>query len=366
MDTPLHDTLSAHRPMLLRWFTRLSGDPQVAEDLTQETLVEAWTHRDRLTDTTGARHWLNAIGANVYKRWRRRRGIEARRLADLDEDVTADTAEFDLDRDELARLLDSALELLSPENRALLTARYLDNVPSAELARRLGVSESAAAVRLHRGRLMLRKLVNAEMNGHHWQSTSLWCMTCGQAHYEGRLDPITGDFFLYCPRCGLPTDLRDWDHQETGQAPIIRGMKSIKPALYHLMAWNYREFQPALVSGIMRCSRCGRPAPLHRRHLEQIERLRPDLPGAHMLCPHCGHINASALSGIGLSSPEGIGFVKTNPRIHQLPIRQVEHQGREALVLSWQSLPDPKAELAVIFAQDTYEILSIDSDGSRG
>ncbi len=362
MDTQLQDALSTHRPFLVRWFTKLSGDAQSAEDLTQETMVEAWTHRDRLTDPTGATHWLNAIGANVYKRWCRRRGLEAQRFAELDDELTADSAEIDLDRDELARLLDSALKLLPPESRALLTARYLENIPSSELARRFGVSESAAAVRLHRGKLLLRRLVDTEMKGTGWQPTTIWCMNCGQAHYEGRFDSATGEFVLHCPRCGLPTELPDWDHQESGDAAIIRGMKSMKPAMYRLMAWNHQQFRPALASGQATCTGCGKVIPLQRQHMEPIARLFPELLGVHTQCPYCGHLNASALSGIGLSSPQGIRFYKANPRIHQLPIRPVDHESRASVVLAWRSVLNPRAELSVIFAQDTYEVLSIHGD----
>ena len=365
MDHPLQIALSEHRPALVRWFTHLSGDPQSAEDMAQETLVEAWAHRARLTNPSGAKPWINAIGANVYKRWCRRRGLETRRLANLDDDVPdTDSDEIDLDRDELAGLLDHALTLLPPESRALLTARYLENLPQAELARRFHISESAAAVRLHRGKLLLRRLVESEANGDGWQQTNIWCMACGQAHYEGRFDSATGEFVIRCPRC-LPVGMTAWEHAETGGETVIRGMKSMKPAMYRLMAWNDRQFRPVLAGGEAICAACGQPVSLRREHVDFVRRLMPDLPGVHTLCPHCGHLNASALSGIGISTPQGIAFWKVNPRIRHLPMRRVEHEGRPSLVIAWQSVLDPRRELAVLFAEDTYEVLSVIRDDDR-
>ena len=74
--------LAAARPGVVRLCARLSGSPESAEDLAQETLVEAWRHADRLRDAAGVAPWLGAIARNVCLRWARRRGRErARQVA---------------------------------------------------------------------------------------------------------------------------------------------------------------------------------------------------------------------------------------------------------------------------------------------
>src|SRR5262249_52357573 len=75
--------LPAERARLVRLCARLSGDPDAAEDLAQETLIEAWRHRQRLHDPQGYTHWLSAIARNVCLRWARRRGREHAHLAHL-------------------------------------------------------------------------------------------------------------------------------------------------------------------------------------------------------------------------------------------------------------------------------------------
>src|SRR3954452_9361688 len=70
----------AARRRLVRLCERLTGDRHAAEDLAQETLLEAWRNAHKLHDPTGADHWLAAIARNVCLRWARSRGREPARL----------------------------------------------------------------------------------------------------------------------------------------------------------------------------------------------------------------------------------------------------------------------------------------------
>src|SRR5260221_13255506 len=76
--------LRAERPLLVRLCRRLTGSDAAAEDVAQETLLEAWRHADMLTDATGASRWLAAIARNVARRWARRQGRDAARLVPLE------------------------------------------------------------------------------------------------------------------------------------------------------------------------------------------------------------------------------------------------------------------------------------------
>ncbi len=108
------------RRRLVRLCAVLTGDPAAADDLAQETLLEAWRIRDRLVDPGGRRPWLDAIARNVCHRWRVR---TARRSAHElgsdrpDDEPGAPPAHRDelgewLEREELVELLDRALALL--------------------------------------------------------------------------------------------------------------------------------------------------------------------------------------------------------------------------------------------------------------
>src|SRR5258708_14252170 len=91
--------LRAERPRLVRLCRRLTGSDAAAEDVAQETLLEAWRHADMLTDATGAARWLAAIARNVALRWARQQGRDAARLVPLEApDATAADAEARLAR----------------------------------------------------------------------------------------------------------------------------------------------------------------------------------------------------------------------------------------------------------------------------
>jgi RNA polymerase sigma factor (sigma-70 family) len=125
------------RAWLLRLCTRLSRDLDIAEDLTQGTLIEAWRHWDRLRDPNQINPWLAGITRNVYRGRSRQRAREAARILPLkrylcggdplgqvpDEDPLA--FELELERQELATPLDRALSLLPPETRDLLIWHYI-------------------------------------------------------------------------------------------------------------------------------------------------------------------------------------------------------------------------------------------------
>ncbi|MGH2486290.1 MAG: RNA polymerase sigma factor, partial [Ktedonobacterales bacterium] len=138
------------RPELARLCAHYTGDWAAADDLTQETLYEAWRRLDRLDDAEALPRWVAGIARNVCRRWLRAHGRDLAHLASHTErdamdtndantalDEVADGADdftLDLEREELAAALDQALALLLPETRAVVLARLLDDVPQSEVA----------------------------------------------------------------------------------------------------------------------------------------------------------------------------------------------------------------------------------------
>ena len=163
------------RQALVRRCRWLTGDTEAAEDLAQETLLEAWRHLQQLRDPQGESRWLAAIARNVYFRWRRLQGREyahrVRRIGHGPEDREDDDngynpadrladafdLEFELERDELAELLDRALALLPPDTRQVLIEHYIRESPVADVATNLGANEAATAKKLQRGKLAFRR-----------------------------------------------------------------------------------------------------------------------------------------------------------------------------------------------------------------
>src|SRR3954453_20736491 len=85
------------RARLMRLCARLAGDRDAAEDLAQETLLEAWRNVHKLHDPAGADAWLAAIARNVCRRWARRCGRDAALAEAVEADAATTPDESDLE-----------------------------------------------------------------------------------------------------------------------------------------------------------------------------------------------------------------------------------------------------------------------------
>jgi RNA polymerase sigma factor (sigma-70 family) len=227
----MQDFLARERRRIIGLCATITRNVEVAEDLAQETLYEAWRCRSNLRNTPYANEWLSGIARNVCRRWLQRKSRdEAHVHASPDEidgeigmplDAIPDDLdiEAEVERAELAQLLDRAMAQLSVETRTILRGHFIDETTHAEMALRLGLSENALSVRLHRGKRALRRLLMTDfaesvesygvtsIASETWTETHIWCSLCGQERLQGRLDRSSspGKFSLLCRNCFAQT-----------------------------------------------------------------------------------------------------------------------------------------------------------------
>src|SRR6266567_5014326 len=65
----LEEILTDARPRLLRQAQRQGLTPDIAEDIAQETLIEAWRSLEHLQTPENLHAWLHGICRNVCLRW---------------------------------------------------------------------------------------------------------------------------------------------------------------------------------------------------------------------------------------------------------------------------------------------------------
>jgi len=372
---------AAERARLVRLCAYLTGDAQAAEDLAQETLVEAWRHAHKLHDPHGREPWLRAIARNVCLRWRQRRRHEASHLAPTEPDAddappdqarqaAAADLEIALERSELADLLDRALALLPPTTRDVLVARYIDESPHGEIAARLGLSESAVKMQVARGKLTLRRVLTTQFPAEAQafgvsvpdtageQETRIWCPICGRRRLVGRFDRGVRQFALRCPAC---TGIFNTGGDEMWPAPLDT-ISGFKPALSRLLAWG-TAYWHGRAGGNIPCQNCGRVVPCRTERYDDLD--GTDLLGGYYVaytdCPSCGPPLQAALGGIALGLPACQRFWRAHPRMRTLVEREVEAGGRAALVTRFESVTGG-ATLDVIFTRDTFEVIGIHGD----
>jgi len=103
---------------LVRLCARLTGDAQAAEDLAQDTLVEAWRQCHKLREPAGGDAWLSAIARNVCLRW------TAARRRDRAHIIAPRPGESAVVPDSVARVADT-VDLIGAVGRRLPVARLI-------------------------------------------------------------------------------------------------------------------------------------------------------------------------------------------------------------------------------------------------
>jgi RNA polymerase sigma factor (sigma-70 family) len=380
------------RAHLIRLCATLTGDREAAEDLAQETLLEAWRHRHALRDQARYTYWLSGIARNVCLRWLRRRGRDTAhllrpsgaqpaqniQLAELEDSLADDLdIEVDLERRELVELLDRALALLPVETRIALVEHYVEESSLAEVAAQLGTNAHAVAVRLQRGKLALRRVLTTTM--HHelvaydlpsasdtWEETPLWCYFCGQRRLLGKRRSGEGELLLKCPACSPGPEAA----LSTNRIPLLKGVKGYKPLHSRLRVWCDNYYRTGLSKGSIACQSCGHMHPIVISSFEDLPHWartgdgppqcvwRNDERVVATLCSSCKMSSRISLESLALSLPEGREFLHSFPRIRTLPKQQVEVDGRGALVTRFESVTGT-ATLTVVSAYNTYEVLRI-------
>jgi RNA polymerase sigma-70 factor (ECF subfamily) len=139
----------------------VGGDYQRAEDLTQETFLRAWQHRDAL-DLDRAGPWLHTVAHNLtVSAFRRARARPAE--APLPEDdrggLVAEDGEAELDRMLERWQLLEAMRGLRPEHREVLIEVYYLRRSVAETAEQLGIPPGTVKSRCYYGLRALRNVL---------------------------------------------------------------------------------------------------------------------------------------------------------------------------------------------------------------
>jgi RNA polymerase sigma factor (sigma-70 family) len=147
---PFQRLLEEHRTDVYRFLVASVGR-QAADDCFQETFLSALRAYPRLRDASNLRGWLFTIATRkALDHWRgeRRRPLPVEQLP---EPVAREQTDGDPE-------LWTAVGSLPPMQRAAVIHRYVLDLPYAEIADALGISEEAARANTYEGRRKLRSM----------------------------------------------------------------------------------------------------------------------------------------------------------------------------------------------------------------
>ena len=159
-DEDWRDQVVALIPALRAFAWSMSRNGSDADDLVQDTLIKAWSHRDRFELGTNLRAWLFTILRNTYYT-----AIVRRRREVRDEDdqharslTSPPTQEWSL----ALHALQAALDRLPPEHREaliLVGAAGLSYVEAAEIC---GCALGTIKSRVNRARTRLMRVMEID------------------------------------------------------------------------------------------------------------------------------------------------------------------------------------------------------------
>jgi len=163
-----NELVTRYSRKIYRLAKHITQNEEDAEDVLQETFLKAFEHLPGFHGQSKFYTWIVRIAVNESLMKLRKRKSD--RTVPLDEplDTGEDTvvreiAVWDEDpeqkysREELARILDEAVQSLRPAFRTVFVLRDIEELSTEETAEALGISVPAVKSRLLRARLQLRE-----------------------------------------------------------------------------------------------------------------------------------------------------------------------------------------------------------------
>ncbi len=162
--------IQQYAPRVYAIAIRMLNDPHDAEEVLQETFISACKNIQQFEERSALGTWLHRIATNaslMHLRKNKRREVSLDEPIEIQggDDVYIQIQDWTLAPDdhamnsEIRDVLEKAIAELPETLRTVFILREIEGYSTEETANMLGISVSAAKVRLHRARLRLRQLL---------------------------------------------------------------------------------------------------------------------------------------------------------------------------------------------------------------
>lgn len=155
--------IDQYSPLMLRTATMIVGDRDIAEDVVQDALVQAWQHLPDLREASALRPWLMRIVVNQCISFKRRLSRTAafmrNMLSEQETHLIAQAADDYKGRMERDWDLAHAIENLPAKQRDVIILHYYHSMTLPEMARALSTSENTLKKRIQAALTNLRRLL---------------------------------------------------------------------------------------------------------------------------------------------------------------------------------------------------------------
>jgi len=157
---------------------KMCGHLQDAEDIVQETFLNAFRYLGRFREETKLKNWLFKIATRACIRKRRKKKSEPDYEISLESFVHEDGSDIKYEipdwsdvpadnvlRAELKQMIDAAIQSLPHKYRLVFNLRDTEGFNTEETSEILGISVQSVKTRLHRARLFLREKISGHYRG---------------------------------------------------------------------------------------------------------------------------------------------------------------------------------------------------------
>jgi len=152
-----------HNQRVYRTIRAILGSDDEAEDVMQQTYLNAFAHLSSFAGEARFSTWLTSIAVNESLARRRRSGATALRIAKTEDGAILDIRSNTPDPEqqtmtsELHQLLEREIMSLPEHYRTVLVLRQVEGLSTEETAQCLSVNTDVVKTRLRRARVMLRE-----------------------------------------------------------------------------------------------------------------------------------------------------------------------------------------------------------------
>ena len=161
------DLIQVYYPFVYAIVIGIVNNPQDAEEVVQDTFLNAYRGLAQYQEMAKFKNWLAEIARNRARSWLRKQRIDTVPIDEVSEYTlaTQDLPDEQLIRREQRELIRRAMGTLSEKDRDIARAYYLDGASYDELTRAHGLSYKAIAFRLSRAKRQLSKRLQYLLTG---------------------------------------------------------------------------------------------------------------------------------------------------------------------------------------------------------
>jgi len=157
---------------------KMCGHLQDAEDIAQETFLNAFRYLKDFREETKLKNWLFMIATRACISKRRKKKCEPDYEISLDSFIHEDGSDGNYEipdwsddpsdnvmRTELKKIIDAAIQTLPHKYRLVFNLREIEGFNTKETAEILEISTQSVKTRLHRARLFMREEISKQYMG---------------------------------------------------------------------------------------------------------------------------------------------------------------------------------------------------------